>query len=389
MAHPWMKLGGSEVRTLWLLWALRQAGHSPTLLTMASDSLESLNQLHATPLRSADFIWRRVVPPWRGHGLRRLNLRWFERACSRQAGRYDLFVSAYNPVDVGRPSLCFVADFSWDHRLRQHLDGVSPPWAPRQWLNNCYHMLLAGRPAQKWLHQHYLVANSNWTQEILQREFGVRAQCVIAPPVSRWVSHSFSEGAAARLEFLWMGRITPEKRLQDAVAILEAVRGMGLPVQLHVAGEWENSSERSVFMARHGSKAWLTWHGRADALTKEGLLERCAFGIHTRRQEPFGISVAEMMAAGCLVFAPRGGAPAELLAGTGLTFGDSIDGAASVILDMLKAPFARHQEVSRILQARASAFAPSAFCQRVTDLVAQLQQAGLTRQVIPEMPRKR
>lgn len=370
-----MKLGGSEVRTLWLVWALRRAGHRVTLATLAPPSLDALNALHHTPLRATDFTWSQLHFPVGVHGLSALKWRWFERECARRARDFDLFISTYNPMNIGVRSIAFVADFSWHAPTSRMLDGEPPGSTIRRAAARGYRWALAGAPVSSWLPQHWLIANSQWTAGVLERATGVRPNRVIYPPVQRWLPADAPRTSSGVARFLWLGRITPEKRVGDAVTILERVRRHGFEAELHVAGEWEDSKEQQQFEREHHGKPWLHLHGRATGQEKAALLARCEFGLHTRPNEPFGVSVAEMMAAGCLVFTPAGGAPGDLLRDTGLTFESPLS-ADRVIADVLARPNPERAKIAADLRSRAQAFTPDVFCQKVTELVAEFVAAA-------------
>jgi len=54
------------------------------------------------------------------------------------------------------------------------------------------------------------------------------------------------------------------------------------------------------------------------------------FGISGRTNEPFGISVAEMAKAGCIVFVPDGGGQVEIVDGLQLVYRDESDATAKI-----------------------------------------------------------
>lgn len=79
----------------------------------------------------------------------------------------------------------------------------------------------------------FIVANSNWTAELMREKYGVEA-CVIYPPVS--VNFPIIPYKKRENGFVCIGRIVPEKRIDTIIEILEKVRQKGHDVQLHVIG---------------------------------------------------------------------------------------------------------------------------------------------------------
>jgi glycosyltransferase involved in cell wall biosynthesis len=60
------------------------------------------------------------------------------------------------------------------------------------------------------------------------------------------------------------------------------------------------------------------------------LLAGHRFGIHARPNEPFGIAVAEMVQAGCLVFVPKGGGQVEIVNHPALIYADEADAVEKI-----------------------------------------------------------
>jgi glycosyltransferase involved in cell wall biosynthesis len=58
---------------------------------------------------------------------------------------------------------------------------------------------------------------------------------------------------------------------------------------------------------------WIVMEGSQWGKAKEKLLAEHRFGIHGGNIEAFGISVAEMIKAGCITFAPNGGGQIEII----------------------------------------------------------------------------
>ena len=77
--------------------------------------------------------------------------------------------------------------------------------------------------------------------------------------------------------------------------------------------------------------------GKRFGLDKANILSRHLFGIQARLAEPFGISVAEMIKAGCITFVPNEGGQAEITDHPLLMYG-SVDEAVDKIDTVLRKP---------------------------------------------------
>jgi glycosyltransferase involved in cell wall biosynthesis len=133
--------------------------------------------------------------------------------------------------------------------------------------------------------------------------------------------------------FVMIGRIAPEKRVERAIAILDAVRRRGHALKLHLCGEIGDDvySQRIACLCREHAD-WITVEGQVTGKGKAQILAGCRFGIQTRAAEPFGISVAEMVKAGSIVFAPNDGGQVEVLDHSLLSFESDSDGVEKITL---------------------------------------------------------
>lgn len=369
IAHPCLGMGGSEARAVWCLQALRDAGHRVSLLTYARPaSLLALNLHCGTSLRPGDLDWQQASFPVPTRALAKVKWRLFERFVARAAPRYDAIISAHNPLDIQRRCIQFVADFSWDEDVRLSLDPAASPAGLRRLLQPTYNWLTRPRRrAADWLGGHLIVANSHWTADRLKELYGLGDCPVVHPPV---MSVAATDSKTNQRGVLWMGRVCPEKRLEDAVAIIARVRAAGHDVELWVGGEVESTEYARRLVQRARGAPWVRFLGQVEGVDKLQLLQRTRFGLHTRPREPFGIAVAEMMKAGCIVFAPADGGPREMLTGTPLLF-QSVADAAQAILRMLDSP-ETWDGLSQEVAARAQSYSTASFSAAVVELVGQL-----------------
>jgi len=132
----------------------------------------------------------------------------------------------------------------------------------------------------------------------------------------------------------------------DAViSILSRVRQRGHDIHLHILGGADDSPYglRIKSLAEQ-NRDWVFLEGWAVGEGKKKLLAGHKYGIHGRENEPFGIAVAEMVNAGCMVFVPKGGGQVEIVDNPALIFHDDAD-AVDKIDTILKLP----QEPGKLL----------------------------------------
>jgi len=360
---------------MWVLQAL-QDDYALTLVTTGVVDWDALNAFCGTSVRpdAVTLVTPRLPPTLRDLGpgaafRRALN----QRQARRVAAGCDAFVSAYNPVDVGRPAIQLIADLSWDPPLARRFDPLPPGLRGRLLASPAAHGAYAwlvarlARPSGRDpLAGDRVVANSHWVAELVERRHGVRTE-VLYPPVPGTFPPVPWEARAQR--FVSIGRIAPEKRVERLIAIIAGVRARGHDVALHLAGDLTGSAYgRDIARLAARSGPWVVLEGPVHGPAKAALLAGSRFGLHAREGEPFGIAVAELVLAGCVPFVPALGGPAEIVAHAALTYPDAA-AAVDRIDRVLREPAALGP-IREHLAARAPLFGTDAFVAGVRALVA-------------------
>lgn len=355
---------------MWGIEALK-ADYDVALVTTAPvgpRELQELNAFYSTSLLPSEFsvvqapmlsILRKSETPAALQGA------FFQRYCQRIARQFDVLVSAYNPCDFGVPAIQLVADFSWDHELLRQFDP-----APRRWqliprdgrLHRAY--LTACRwfsaPSGRDLFhgEDLLITNSQWTSRVLSDRRGVRGARIIYPPVIT----DFQPAPWEQREpgFVCIGRVRYEKRLETIIEILGAVRSAGHDVRLHLLGRIDHSHYgRTIRALCRRNAEWIEFEGTKTGAEKSALLSRQRFGIHARPYEPFGIAVAEMVAAGCIPFVPDNGGLVEIVEEPELRYRDPSDAVAKI--DAVLRDPQRQRQLAAGLAQRAGRFSTERF----------------------------
>ncbi len=109
-------------------------------------------------------------------------------------------------------------------------------------------------------------------------------------------------------ELVWLGRLSPEKGLEDAVAAAQAAQ-----VPLKILGKLENPDYWSQIQATY-PQAPVDYLGFVDTAALQAIVRRCRGLIMTPRWvEAFGNVAIEALACGVPVIAYRRGGPAEIV----------------------------------------------------------------------------
>ncbi|GIW73122.1 MAG: hypothetical protein KatS3mg102_2664 [Planctomycetota bacterium] len=369
IAHSYMGRGGSEARALWAAQALVD-GCRVALLAPRWVELAACDAFYGTALAERGLgVCNGSVPAvlFRRAGFLRLAL--FERHCRRLAPRFDVHVSAYNWMDFGLPAVHCIADFSWDWEL-QRLAG-SRPGRPR-WLQSAYLAacrVLAGLPpARSPAETGLLVANSEYTAELLRRRFGLEELPVLYPPVGAPLVEPLP-WHAREPGLVCLGRISPEKRLERAIEIVRRLRARGHRVRLHLVGKMVDTPYgRAIRRLCERERDWVVVHGELVGAAKWELLGRQRFGIHACEIETFGIAVGELAKAGCVSFVPARGGVVEIVGEQPLLAYRDIDDAVGKIERVLgDEPLQR--ALSQQLRQRGARFSAERFMREFAAIV--------------------
>tara|TARA_R110002096_G_scaffold55552_3_gene142423 strand:- start:1172 stop:2521 length:1350 start_codon:yes stop_codon:yes gene_type:complete len=340
--HPWLKVGGSECTAYWSAIALHEAGADVTLLGPDTASLSSLNEAFgASTKNSIGDKGIKFAPLPVKQNLRLTGysgyLRHFDQVARQTVDQFDLVISAYNLMDFGKPGIHLIGDLTFDHKLNETVDptGTVSKSSMHQLATRMARPIInhfLPKPDIRDLYQkgHQIVANSIWTQEILKDYYQISDIPILYPPVPPVPGNLDSESREPNT-FVYIGRISPEKQIQKMIQILSEVRKHHR-VKFNIVGEIPNNSYgQSIqsLVAEHSS--WITAKGRLVGNEKYRELLSSDFGIQGRENEPFGIAVAEMAQAGCILFHPGNGGQNEILNHEALSFHSDQNAIAKIV----------------------------------------------------------
>lgn len=366
LVHPHLGFGGSEGAVMWSLEALRD-DYDLTLITGGEVDLPRLNQYYGTAVRAGDFSYRRLpVPAWleRTGKFAALQGRFGLRYVRKVASQFDVLIGLYGPLDCGRRCIQRIADFSFveEWRLAQHpgVRGWNSWWyAPASPLRAAYLALCDGvcRSRPDGWKRNLTLSNSAWTQALMREKFGVESTVGYAPVVGEFPAVPFANRERG---FVCVGRISPEKRVDAIIEILSQVRSRGYDIHLHVLGGVDHSAYGTLIQQLAGQNPdWVFLEGWAAGDEKRALLAHHRFGIHGRPNEPFGIAVAEMVLAGCIVFVPNGGGQVEIVNHPDLIFANETEAVEKIVAVL--ADEAQQQKLCGALRTGTARFSAEAF----------------------------
>lgn len=375
IVHPGLGFGGSEAAVLWTIEALK-GDYDVTLISMGEVDLERLNAYYGTSLTAGDFSTRRAPLPW---GVRNtpafsaLKGRFLQRYIRRVAPEFDVLINGYGAMDFGKPGVLIIADFSFVDEWRLELHPTfrtrrawfyGDTWVRRLYLGICNRIAPVNPEAWK---QNIVLANSAWTADRLLKKCGIVSRVVYPPVVlSNW-SKPFRKRHKG---FVCVGRVSAEKCVHSVIEILRRVRERGHNVHLHVLGGIDNSDyAKKVRALAEQFREWVFLEGWTFGERKRELLSGHRFGINACQSEAFGVSVAEMVLAGCVVFVPNGGGQVEIVNHPALIFEDEADAVEKI--DAVLAHDAEQERLLAHLRQGSTRFSVKTFMEAMRVVVAE------------------
>ncbi|HEV3076729.1 MAG TPA: glycosyltransferase [Thermoanaerobaculia bacterium] len=317
IAHPCLApAGGANAVAAWALQALREE-FAVALATLGPVDLAAVNRSFGTDLGAADFTtflaprrYRRLIGAVRAPGALlecQLTVR-LARRLDREH-RFDVLLSTHNEVDFGRRGIQYVnlpgtylpgreSRRRWSHRV---------PGLHAAFRAACYAL---GRTRRDGPLRNLFLADSENIARRIREVYGVDS-VVLYPPVAGPFPRV--PWQARRHAVVAVGRITPSKRWEMAVAIVDALRGQGHDLALTLIGHREDPRYEARLRGLAAARPWLRLLpdlGRRELLAELGSHR---YGLHTTRDEHFGIAPAEILAAGCVPFVHASGGPVEIV----------------------------------------------------------------------------
>jgi glycosyltransferase involved in cell wall biosynthesis len=365
--------GGADVTAMWLIQALC-AYYNVTLVTTSQFDLDFFNTFAGTQLGPDQFNIRRLwlLPSPPALPITAIQGPIFQRSARSCAAEFDICLSAMNLIDLGVPAVHFLADIDWleDSDQTHRSPAAQVKHRSVSIVRRLYHALsariqnLSGRDLRR---EDVLVSNSEWVASSL-RAIGIESS-VIYPPVP-WVAQE-REWETRRKDFVWIGRIDPSKKLEHAINIVAELRNAGIDCAIHVVGAAVDKEYlNSIRMLAKRMGDWVVLEGPIYGEEKEKFLTQFRYAIHTRADEPFGITLVELMKAGCIPFAPNSCGAAEILHHPALLFADEAH-AVVKIRELLSDPDLSLSVQSFLMQ-RIELFSTERFCNAVVALVSSM-----------------
>ncbi len=357
--------GGSACLAAWALQALYRE-YDVSVLAWEPQDFAVMNQRFGTNL-PADGARRFYLPA----RLRRLvdamplRLALVRRACIELAARrilrqrsFDLVVSADNEMYVGPPMVQYI-NYPWASYPRPQYDLRWYHLAP---LLRAYRGLISiglGYSKQA-VARNLTLVNSAWTGQRYAAWYEAPCEVLYPPAPVAVPAEGLPSWAERRSSFICLGRLAPEKRILENIAMLRQLRAEGFDISLDICGQIDDAGYyRRILAAVEAAGDWVRLHLDLPRSQLTALIASSRYGIHGMIGEHFGIAVAELIRLGCICFANRNGGPAEILQDQRLLFDSDTDAVGKIRAVLTQS--ALQDELQVVVRERGLLFSPEKF----------------------------
>lgn len=369
--------GGGNGVAAWMIQALH-ARFDLTVLTLEPLDVEPINRFYGTSIDPSRLTNLRAMPrlyPLLKRAKAPLALMkssLLMRALHGMQTPYDLVLTANNEADLHRPGIQYV-HYPTYIRPRPDVDQRSyhDERVMRLYYALCDRIAAASRDGIK---RNLTLVNSDWTGRLMRGWYDGHPTVTLYPPVAGDFPDVPWEARAPG--FVCVGRIAPEKNIERIIEILAAVRERFPEVRLHLVGTagTDAYSQRVLRRVEH-ERAWVTLYENIPRDELVRLVASQRFGIHGMDEEHFGMAVAEMVRAGCVVWVPDGGGQIEIVAADPRLRYRSVDEAVASITRALEDDL-HAQELRATLVPQRERFTEREFVRRFDAIIDRFLAAG-------------
>ncbi|MCB9810536.1 MAG: glycosyltransferase family 4 protein [Candidatus Nomurabacteria bacterium] len=357
-------IGGAEAVCVWMLEALKgdyelslAVPHKGAML----QDISRINDQYGTNLRPQDF----KVIEVKGWSFIRPLVSWswflhtfvFMLLVRLQAKNYDVCISSYNEFDFGN-----IQSLSLQYIHYPMIDSTTK--------SGVRHALSAlfGYKKER-VDEYKFMTCSNWTANVIREHYPTTDVATVYPPVKSVLvsNRSFLDRDN---NFLFVGRISPEKRIEKCIEIIKSIRDKGYDVGLTIVGPIYKDMYAKKIKRIAEDNSWIKMVGSVTNLELDKICQEHRFGINGTKDEQFGIVLAEMQRSGCVVFVPNGGGQLEIVNDNRLIYNDKAD-AVTKIINVLDDESLQTELHSRVLQT-SEVFSSAKYVERIKEKVKQI-----------------
>ena len=302
------------------------------------------------------------------------------RKLKRLAQDADVCLSTASIMDFGKPSHQFInmiafgdpAFTAYAHKNTDPAPVGMKARAKRFFMDSILRPLLGMRSKRSIIcdKRQHIYPNSRYVEKLMTGFYGPINSRLFYPPTL--FKAEPANAVRDSLKVVSIGRIVPDKRIEDLIDIVERARAAtGVDIQFQVAGRLDQSPSYGRKLDRMAKERnWLKFVGALYGDEKVRFLTSGSYAIHAERDEAFGISVTEYLQSGLIPIVPDEGGTPEIVDSPALTYRANED--AAQILAHLIADADFREGLRKHCAARAKLFSREAYFERQRELLERL-----------------
>ena len=373
-------LGGGDYLPLVFIEALQKISNLTVAVDMACN-IERSARAFGFDIDVSKLKVVQVTPPDYDLKKHTLFLSFYRfRRLKRLARNADVCISTASIMDFGKPSHQFInmLAFGDDAFTAFAMNPASPARAgmkarfKRFLMDSILRPLLGMRSKRSIIRdaREHIYPNSFFVGNLMKDYYGPFNSTVFYPPTLLETGSATAERDP--LKVVYIGRIIPEKRIEDLIGIVEKAREItGLDIKYHVAGRLDQTPSYGRKLGEMAQKRdWLKFTGALYGNEKTRFLLSGSFAIHAERIEAFGISVVEYLNSGNIAIVPDEGGTPEIVDSPSLTY-HTDEEAARILARLLTDAEFREQQKAHCAM-RGEYFSREAYLKRQDELLERI-----------------
>ena len=300
--HPFFGYGGSEAVCIKFIEALMDDFKIDLITNYGKVNMKRINRFYGTHFSSNDFRIIQTRGYLSGYPLGyTLKSHIVQKYFKKYKTRYDFAISTNNEMDFGKEGIQYI-----------HFPSMHDAEIKNNIYRKFYYKICVGLSSynKEGMKKNITLVNSYWTKEKVSEIYGIESK-VVYPPIENVAKLPWDKKEDG---FLCIGRIWPEKRIENIIEILREVRKKYPYIHLHIVGPVISKEYlKKIYSFTRNDKDWIYYDLNLSRSEIKELISRHKYGIHAMKEEHFGMVVAEMVKAGCIVFVPNGGGQLEIV----------------------------------------------------------------------------
>ena len=302
------------------------------------------------------------------------------RQLKRLARNADVCISTASIMDFGKPAHHFInmiafgddAFTAYASNSASHVRSGTVARAKHFLSDSILRPLLGMRSKRSIIcdKRQHIYPNSRFVEKLMMSFYGSFNSTLFYPPTL--FKAEMDASLRDPLKVVYIGRIIPDKRLEEIVGIVERARAItGLDITFHAAGRLDQTPSYGKTLSRMAQeRAWLKFVGALYGEDKEKFLLSGSYAIHAERDEAFGISVTEYLSAGLISIVPDEGGTPEIVDSSELAYHTNEEAAQILAHLLVDATF--REKMQRQCAERAKVFSRDAYMARQKELLSNI-----------------